>query len=75
MFKGRLVLLKDLTGVPAMAQWVENPTATAWVATKHRFDPQPGTVGLRIQHVHSCSLDSFCGLGTSICHGCGHKKK
>ena len=23
----------------------------------------------------SCNLDSVPGLGTSICHGCGHKKK
>ena len=33
------------------------------------------TSGLRIQHGHSCSPELTLGLGTSICLGCGQKKK
>ena len=45
------------------------------------FNPQPGAVGERICFCCSCSedcsysLDSIPGPLTSICQGCGHKKK
>ena len=37
--------LKQYSGVPAVVQWVKNPTAVAWVAVEARLDPQPGAVG------------------------------
>ena len=60
-----------------MAQWVKNPTAVALVLGVVGLIPSlaPGTVGLKIHHCcacgvdHSCGLDSFSGLGTSIGRG------
>ena len=34
-----------------------------------------GSIPGPAQWVKGCGLDSFPGLGTSICHGCGHKRK
>lgn len=30
---------------PAVAQWVKNPTAVAWVAREAQFSAPPGRVG------------------------------
>lgn len=34
-----------LCGVPAVAQWIKNLTAAAWVAAELQFDPQPNAAG------------------------------
>lgn len=38
---------KSNAGVPAMTQWIKNPTAAAWVTAlqRHRFDTWPRAVG------------------------------
>jgi len=64
-------------GVPAVVQQVKNlaVSVVTWVQSLAQWS------GLRILHCctysigHSCSLDSNPGPGTSICHGCGQKKK
>ena len=37
--------LKMSIGVPAVAQWVKNPTVVAWVAVVMWFNPWSGTAG------------------------------
>jgi len=32
-------------GLPAVVQWVKNPTAAAWVAVELQIEFQAGTVG------------------------------
>ena len=39
------------------------------------FNPQPSAVDWRIQHCHNCGLDLIPGLRTSICCGCGLRKR
>ena len=58
-----------------MVQWVKNPTAAAGVAAEVLLRSPAWCSGLRIQHCRSFGSDSFPGLGTSICCGCGHLKK
>ena len=63
---------KKTPGVPAVAQWVKNPssapqvTAYAWVQAQAQYS------GLKD---HSCGLDSVLGLGTSICCRYSQRKK
>ena len=38
---------KHVLGVPAVRQWVKNPTAGAWVATEARVRPLPWGRGLK----------------------------
>ena len=64
-----------LPGVIAMAQWVKNLTAVAWVAAEVLFQSLVQSSGLRIQCccsysiVCNCGLDLIPGLRTSICCG------
>ena len=51
-----------------MAQRVKNPTAVAQVAGEAQVRSQAWCSGLK-------DLDSVPGPGTSVCRGCGHKKK
>ena len=60
-----------LGGVPIVAQWVKNVTSVHEDAGSI-----PGLSGLRIWHCCSIgSSDLNPSLGTSICCGCGPKKK
>lgn len=67
-------------GVPAVLPWVKNPTAAAPVNSEVRVPSLIHQGGLKepvllyLPIGHSCCLDSIPGLGTSICHGWGHKK-
>ena len=64
-----------------MAHWVQDPTAAALVAMEVQLQSLARYSGLSIQCCHSCDAGQSCGsdltpgLGTSICHGCGEKKK
>ena len=66
-------------GVPAVTQWVKNLTAAAQVTAEVRVWSLVQCSGIRIQHCCSwsvgCShsLDSFPGLGTSLCCRFCHK--
>ena len=56
-----------------MVHWIKNPTAASWViAEAHVWIP-----GLAhwVERFSIAELDSISGLGTSICHRCGHKRK
>ena len=67
-----------LPGVPAVAEWVKNPTAGAQVTADAWVWLLAWCGGLRILSWgigSSCGLDSFPGLGTSICPRYGHKVK
>ena len=62
-----------------MMQWVKNPTAATKVDAFKWVQFMAWLRGLKdptLVHliVHSCGSDSVPGLGTSICHGCSHKK-
>ena len=65
------VFLKDAgkKGVSAVAQWVKNPTAAAWVTAEVWVPSQAQRNGLKIWHCHRS------GPGTFMCLGCGHKLK
>ena len=56
MMKKRSKLLKIANiRVPAVAQWVKNPTAVAWVTAEAQ-------VQCLTQHCCSCGLSHSCGL-------------
>ena len=67
--------------VPAVMQHVKNLNAVAWVVAEAlvgslawcRGLKDPALLQLRLRS--SCRLDLIPGLGTSICHECGHLKK
>ena len=63
-------LKKKKDGVPTMAQQVKDPALS--LAMVHFLAL---CNGLRIRHCHSCGSNSIPGLGTSICHGYGWKRK
>ena len=59
---------KIVEGIPAVAQWVRNPTVAAWVAAEVGICTQlwpslkdPGLPQLGVGY--SCGWDSFPGLG------------
>ena len=67
-----LTLLKEILGVPVVAQWIKNP------ASDHEdVDSIPGLSQWVKDPVQagSCSSDLTPGLGTSICLRCSPKKK
>ena len=70
--------LFKITGVPAVQQ-VKNLTTVTPVATKAQVQSPAWCSGLKdsvllqLGIVCSCGWDSVPGLGTSICHKCGHK--
>ena len=57
-----------------MAQWVKNLTAMAEVTVKVQVRFPTQRRGLKDPALPRCGLDSILGPGTSMCHGCGHKK-
>ena len=65
-------------GIPTVAQWVENPTAVAWVATEVQVQSPAHCSGLKdlaltqLWHRWHCGSDAIPGQGTSICYGFGH---
>ena len=62
-------------GVPAVVQWVRDPTVAAWVTVQAGVQSPVRLSGLRIWCCCSCGTDSISGLRISICCGCGKKKK
>ena len=70
---------KNITeGVPAVTQWVKNPTEAAQVAEEAQVQSLARYKGLLTDPVlpqlsGSCGSDSIPGPETSICHRCGHK--
>ena len=66
---------KKNMGVPAVAPWVKDPALSL---QRCGFNPCPGAVAGRCFSCgrgHSCDLDLFTGLGTSICCGEGKERK
>lgn len=69
---GCLSFQEDSGGVPAVAQWVKDPTAVVQVAVEVRIQSLAWHRGLRILSCsscgvrHSCSSDSVTGPGTSM---------
>ena len=67
-------------GVPAVVQWVKDPTAVAQVAEEVEVGSLVWHSGLKdlvmllLQHKFQLQL-GLPGLGPSIRHGCGHKIK
>ena len=43
--KPNMWVKKKMARVPAVVQWVKNPTAVAQIAAEARFYPWPGAVG------------------------------
>ena len=80
-FQKQIISKNGYWGVPAVAQWVKNPTAVAWVIAELRILSPAQCSGLSIRHcysygiVHHCGSDSVPGPGTSICHRCSQKIK
>lgn len=62
------------TGVPAMAQGAKNPTAADQLVAEVPIPSPAQCSGLQIRHCRCCGSYSVPGLGTSVCHECGHKK-
>ena len=59
-----------------MVQWTKNLTAEARVPVEVKIRSLTQHKWVKGSGVGSTySLDSIPGLGTSICHGCSHKKK
>ena len=70
-----LISTKAIRGVPAVTQWVKNPTAVAQAAEEAWVRSLAWCGGLKDLALpqlryNCCSLDSVPGLGTSICPGC-----
>ena len=67
--------------IPPVAQRVKNLIAAVQAnvgSTDLILGPAQWAKGLalsQLQHSCSCNSNSIPGLGTSICHGCGYKKK
>ena len=58
-----------------MAQWVKNLTAAACAAMEVQVQSPPRCSGVKGSRVAATvAWDSVPARGTSICHGCGHKK-
>ena len=60
-----------------MAQWVRNPAAVALVTEEAQVQSLAGCSRLKDPALlqllgQNCGSDSVPGLGTSICHRCGH---
>ena len=73
----KIVTIKKDYGVPAVAQWIKNPTASeVWVQPLAQHSSR-----LKIQNCYGCSAgcscgsDSIPGPATSIYHGYNHLKK
>jgi len=65
----RKIIFKKWRGIPAVAQWVKNPTVVAWVPCSIPSLAQWDKIsGVATVSGRSCSLDSVPGLGISICH-------
>ena len=62
-------------GVPAMTQWVKNPTASTWVATEVQVQSLAGGSGLKDPELLQLWFKFNPWLETSICHGYSQKKK
>ena len=64
-----------------MVNWFKNLIAVALVPAEVRVRSPARCSGLKDlawphkQYMSQLHLDSIPGLGTSICHRCGHKKK
>ena len=65
--------------VPAVVQWVKNPSAAAPVTAEAWVQSPAQHSGLRIRHCltcgHSCGSDSIPGPGTSTCVEMKKKKR
>ena len=70
-------------GVPAVAECVEHPSDCSGSGHCGGSGLTPGAAGSTFSLAHwvkesgvatAASVDSIPGLGTSVCHGCGHKK-
>ena len=64
-----------------MVQWVKNPATAAWIAVEVRVQSLSRCSGLKDPALPQLWFRSYLwlrsvpGLGTSICHGYGHKIK
>ena len=72
--RGGMDSKQEILGVPAMARWVKNLIAVAWVTLEVQFQFPAWSCGLK-DLCHSSGLDSIPGLGTCICLECGYKIK
>ena len=74
LFLAQYYVVEIYPGVPAVAQWVNDPMAAAWVAAEAWIRSPAQHSGLRIWDCHSCGGGRSCGsdsipsLGTST--GC-----
>lgn len=77
--KGNVKILKLWEGLQMKINCLRSSHYGVSAAPWHRFDPWPGTIGLRIQHwAAACrsqlQLGSASWPGTSICHGAANKQ-
>ena len=63
-----------MNGVPAVAQWVKNPTAAAWVSAETGIRSPALHRGLKDMGLPHCSSHSVPGPGISIAMGAAIKK-
>lgn len=62
-------------GVPAVAQWAQDPTVAALVTVEVQVQSSALHSGLRFQHCHSLGSDAIPGPGTSMGCGCSQKQE